>query len=289
MKDPRKSIMWSDDWFGPSEGDTNHGNGIVQGRYADWKIVQVPNFTVTNRSSPFGYLRSPWNNNKSPHLTRHRFSCGSQTTFEPRVWDVCANMPTYLAWYSCIDPTVHTWAHSFLGGIWNSARNTSRIECYVKNSVWVPNQYKGRCVLCPRGCTDEMTEKECECSISKENRCTLDHAGAPSSTYGDFADAWTSPNDPIFFPHHANVDRNLMLWQKKHHSKSPTYGFPAMHGPFPLGGLGHALHDVIAPCSPFPSRLIGASKPDFNITNDDLLKATDPLQPHGPLYTYLPA
>ena len=33
--------------------------------------------------------------------------------------------------------------------------------------------------------------------------------------YGDFADAWASPNDPIFFPHHANVDRALTRWHDR--------------------------------------------------------------------------
>ena len=42
-----------------------------------------------------------------------------------------------------------------------------------------------------------------------------------------FADAWTSPNDPIFFAHHANVDRSLMVWQRRHNGSAPTYGFPA--------------------------------------------------------------
>jgi len=46
------------------------------------------------------------------------------------------------------------------------------------------------------------------------------HSGAHSSiggdegrNEGDFKDVVTSPNDPIFWLHHANIDRNRHLWQ----------------------------------------------------------------------------
>ena len=45
---------------------------------------------------------------------------------------------------------------------------------------------------------------------------------------GDFEDPVTSPNDPLFFFHHANVDRSMRWWMLKNAAKRGTfYGFPA--------------------------------------------------------------
>jgi hypothetical protein len=99
----------------------------------------------------------------------------------------------------------------------------------------------------------------------------------PTPTYGDFADAWTSPNDPIFFAHHANVDRALMRWQRRHSTHAPTYGFPTSRGPLPYG---HALDDVLAPADPFTAAsLFGARSglaPAALLTNADVLRLTEP-------------
>ena len=49
----------------------------------------------------------------------------------------------------------------------------------------------------------------------------------------------TSPNDPVFFLHHCNVDRQWALWQKKH-PNSPY--LPKTGGP-----LGHNVNDLMYP------------------------------------------
>ena len=92
-------------------------------------------------------------------------------------------------------------------------------------------------------------------------------------TRGDFADAWTSPNDPIFFAHHANVDRSLMAWQRRHNGSAPTYGFPAER--LPLLPPGHALDDVIAPSDPFVVGDLFAGQGSALLTNRELLRLTD--------------
>ena len=43
---------------------------------------------------------------------------------------------------------------------------------------------------------------------------------------GDFQDPVTSPNDPIFMLHHANLDRNKMSWMSNNEDSSDYfYGF----------------------------------------------------------------
>ena len=95
---------------------------------------------------------------------------------------------------------------------------------------------------------------------------------------GDFWDGCTSPNDPVFWFHHPNVDRLFMEWQLLHANATAT---PLPHSGFPTAGHcpGHTLGDVIADTDPFVGALLGrdglaASLP---LTNADVLAATTPL------------
>ena len=51
----------------------------------------------------------------------------------------------------------------------------------------------------------------------------------------------TSPNDPIFFLHHCNIDRLLSLWQRQH----PLEGYHPTGAGGETGPLGHNLNDTL--------------------------------------------
>jgi hypothetical protein len=51
----------------------------------------------------------------------------------------------------------------------------------------------------------------------------------------------TSPNDPVFFLHHCNIDRLLSLWQRQH----PVEGYHPTGSGGETGPLGHNLNDVL--------------------------------------------
>jgi len=274
MEEPRKSEIWT--WFGSSEGDPNDGHAVKDGRFAHWR-VRGDARDISNYSNSYNLLRSPWNVNPSRHITRHRYSCGSETHFDAHIWKLCAQAPDYLAWYACIDPTVHTWAHSFLGGVWHTERNVSRVECFLTNAIGIPAAWGQGCLPCSSNCTDpRAAQQACRCERSDKLSCLPDKLLAKQApTYGDFADSWTSPNDPIFFFHHANVDRNLMEWQLRHRKQAPHYSFPTPSVPC----KGHGLYDITGPSWPFDGSLLGL---DQLLTNADLI-AIDGVA--GP-YTY---
>jgi hypothetical protein len=276
MREPRNSELWS--WFGSSEGDPNQGNAVLDGRFGHWKIHSKAT-DVSNLTNSYGVLRSPWNVNPSPYITRYRYSCGSETIFKTSIWEVCLKSPLYIGWYACIDPMVHSWAHSFIGGIWNAESNASRIICYVENALIVPEAWGRGCFKCDANCKQGDT---CSCNKSSEARCIEDkfYPGQKAPIYGDFADAWTSPNDPIFFFHHANVDRSLMTWQQTHQDQAPHYSFPSASVPC----QGHGLNDIIAPEVPFAGSLLGHVEEGRVLTNADLI-AADGLSDTS-LYTY---
>eukprot|EP00493_Phyllostaurus_siculus_P000222 UN00224 len=62
-------------------------------------------------------LRAPFNNNPSPYITRHDKSCDTITNIYLEAWELCLKPPNFLTYYACIEPTIHTMAHSWLGGI----------------------------------------------------------------------------------------------------------------------------------------------------------------------------
>jgi len=107
--------------------------------------------------------------------------------------------------------------------------------------------------------------------MSSKLSCSADRLllAREAPTYGDFADAWTSPNDPIFFFHHANLDRHLMTWQQRR-GVGPDYGFPRLAVPC----AGHGLDDIVAPgAAQFDSPLLGFPVEHGALTNKDLIQA----------------
>jgi len=81
---------------------------------------------------------------------------------------------------------------------------------------------------------DPSTESPEECGLcSKANKCVIKGqnitiTGTASGQYlfGDFLDVATSMNDPIFYGHHANLDRMLYIWQIKNYHLKPYYTYP---------------------------------------------------------------
>ena len=109
-----------------------------------------------------------------------------------------------------------------------------------------------------RGCASVPSFAAFHACIGREHRCL--HAaiagtsscvpssirgriGLPAGTVagGDYLDPAASVNDPIFFVHHANLDRKLLAWQTRHVDASAPDAYPRQAPP------GHRLGDVLGP------------------------------------------
>lgn len=86
------------------------------------------------------------------------------------------------------------------------------------------------------------------------------HAGIGSSL-GDMAPL-TSPNDPIFFMHHGEIDRLWWLWQQED-TATRTYDFAGLE----WGGANATLNDVLPMLGLAPDRKVS----DVMATNTSLL------------------
>jgi tyrosinase len=68
----------------------------------------------------------------------------------------------------------------------------------------------------------------------------------------------TSPNDPVFFLHHCNVDRIWAIWQAQQRQDNPD-GAPH-YAPLRDGPPGHNLHDVLKPWTQTVEDVLDISK-----------------------------
>lgn len=108
---------------------------------------------------------------------------------------------------------------------------------------------------------------------------------------GDFTDSGTSPNDPIFFFHHANTERSRMAWMEAHKDELEVYygyggnaDLTAGHGPAAHPGID--LGDVISALFPFTSEQLGLVGPTSDgLTHADILCW---LGPDSAPYEYAP-
>ena len=109
--------------------------------------------------------------------------------------------------------------------------------------------------------------------------------GMEGTSEGDFKDVATSPNDPLFMFHHANMDRSKMHWMHWNSAIADQYyGFPEENstavGPKAYEGTfyGINLFDVISDGWGFTAGDLGLShmdpssyQPDEMMTNADVL------------------
>ncbi|CAE7788610.1 melC2 [Symbiodinium sp. CCMP2456] len=110
---------------------------------------------------------------------------------------------------------------------------------------------------------------------------TEDHMGrwaaARAATAATSRTPVTSPNDPLFMFHHANVGRSMRWWMLKNAAKRSTfYGFPAAHAEGIRENTGsyylQNLLDVMSSTSGFTTADLGFSDASSGFqTNADLL------------------
>mmetsp|Transcript_33192 Transcript_33192/g.80043 ORF Transcript_33192/g.80043 Transcript_33192/m.80043 type:complete len:630 (-) Transcript_33192:268-2157(-) len=113
--------------------------------------------------------------------------------------------------------------------------------------------------------------------------------GKSGDDSGDFEDVASSPNDAIFFFHHADVDRNAYWWMHVNSDKRATaYGYPteAATGIGAYSGMtyyGQHLMDTMSDAWGFSAQDLGFSDSSDLQTNADVLCQ---LSPTTAVYTY---
>ena len=165
--------VWGDEWFG-SAGGAAHT--VEAGRFAFQTVTRDANATVRN---PYGYLRSPWNVNKSPYLTRvHKFC---ERSYPLDFWPSCATHhnltfdDAYDSWYTYVwqaSYAPHGPVHFMIGGYTNCGEVEARLgalsipeSALAKlqlNMINVPkNMWRSHFVEMPDFCSDDTPQNAC--------------------------------------------------------------------------------------------------------------------------------
>ncbi|KAJ1448305.1 hypothetical protein M885DRAFT_539598 [Pelagophyceae sp. CCMP2097] len=284
---PAESAVFSSKYFGAFVGDASKGFQVTNGRFGNWPVASG-NSTQTNWTNLHGFLRGPMSMNDAPTNTRNGGTmCGvPMGVGNASGWDRCLGFAAIKDFHYCLDFDVHGMAHFGVGGGW--PRFEAQVPIEKPTSLYEPPEcasfygmvgdvIEGRgkgsyrypltrgCLVCPDCDAKGLAAEECVCTCANADcSCPGLWSGDPSivetivdpervQVVGDMYDPISSPNDPLFFLHHANMDRYLSAWMHKHRDQSPFFNFPedpktepycsahlldgTLGGPFPFFGL----------------------------------------------------
>ena len=133
------------------------------------------------------------------------------------------------------------------------------------------------CMCNPRGNTDNNDGQVCEFAIDLD--AGLDSYELLDKEWmykiGDMADVTSSPNDPIFWVHHMNMDRYWMFWKLIHYDERDDY-----YGYYESGAsTGGNLDDIMNEIDPFIDIYYDESNTKLNnkgpYTARDIIDYTD--------------
>jgi len=181
------SEIFQPDWFGSADTDYHT---ITQGRFA-WKKIEQDCYTCVHNS--YGFMRSPWNNNASPFVTRWRTLAGVNS------WDLLGNLPgcsshhmalsnfnTWEMFAMRIQQVPHQNVHRILGGTFESEEVYENLGKFLEpddlamlrtRSGSIPKDlWRHGLMECPEHCHglhDVMAECRCTCGSDEEVRAKL--------------------------------------------------------------------------------------------------------------------
>merc|ERR1711998_442935 len=167
---------FNDDWFGPVEsGSDDHV--ITTGRWAYQSIMHNAQ-EWSGVYNPYGLLRSPWNTNPVPYITRSRYTYGVKdggwTTPDCLGFAEVANFDWIGDFFSALNGELHGPIHIMIGGQWDYESSSYNVSAAVHaidlkqmaDSFLLASKYLWRqgFLRCPESCAADTPISDCQCS-----------------------------------------------------------------------------------------------------------------------------
>lgn len=207
------SPVWGPSWFGRAAGVAAASaaglprDTVVEGRWAYQRVGHDYNSTTHN---PYGFLRAPWNLNRSPFLTRVGAVCGAVPALFSRnlalTWPTCSSHAditeqgtSYDAWYEYawkLAYVPHGPVHLMVGGYGGCGEafdrlapvlNATQLSALREAAVFLPkNLWRYGWAETPGYCAPDTPQADCalKCSFDLTNRNALQRFRRAQAPYG---------------------------------------------------------------------------------------------------------
>ncbi len=201
----RESVVFNESWFGGTKSQNASLNVIDAGAWA-WTGVLADARDFSNITNPYGILRSPWNANPHPYVTRadnvFGYQAAGYTTFPGcNEMHACFKHDRLSDMNECLNGYTHGPVHIMLGGQWNvGAEASATINDYHSNRLQLllfKVLWRMGYADCPTDCSSDA-QADCRCSCSKDKRGDLDLTEIMANVTGVFH--WVDAvSDRIFY------------------------------------------------------------------------------------------
>ena len=180
------SKIFNDDWFGPVANATTH-YVLSSGRWNHMPVLTNA-WDYSEIVSPYGYLRSPWNCNPNPFLSRSREVFGKK---DVAAYPDCSEFYTAFnssdigTLFSYFNGNLHGPMHIITGGIWgDDPKKEKDLNLWLEDEHHVtsykdllPNillmakfLWRQGYLTCPEFCSLDAGAENCACSCPENLR-----------------------------------------------------------------------------------------------------------------------
>ncbi|CAM9867117.1 unnamed protein product, partial [Ascophyllum nodosum] len=194
----RSSSVFADDWFGTA-APRNGLRTPNRGRFA-----YVPTMTDAREYSelynPYGLLRSPWNTDPNPVLTRHDYIFGYPNNRKPsgcKQYRDAVHQTSWMDLTQSLNAGAHGHIHELMGGAWSAdwhdfdERTSEIIFPFMHNIVpYMKFLWRSGHLECVESCAADVPWRDCQCTcanleaVSKMPSQVLEEAGLLNKSVG---------------------------------------------------------------------------------------------------------
>lgn len=169
-----ESDIFKDDWFG--DNSPNNADHVVDKGHFRFTKVMINARNFSEKTNPYGLLRSPWNTNPVPYLMRHNKTIG-ELADSYTVFPNCSDFAGYISngsvsladLNSAVNGQLHGPVHLMIGGHWGiNAHKDLWSKIWKKGYTTVGNTllyskflWRQGFITLPEFCSKDAPHKSC--------------------------------------------------------------------------------------------------------------------------------
>ncbi|CAM9678592.1 unnamed protein product [Ectocarpus sp. 12 AP-2014] len=169
-----QSLIFAADWFGDASPD-NSLHTVDKGRWAYLPVMKDATDFVHN---PYGLLRSPWNVDGTPFVTRFNLTNGEDKTdvVSCGMYQACFDSTNLANMNNCLNGGTHGPVHIKVGGEWNDPEEDLATKLGYTDAIPLMTKFLWRkgYLRTPESCTAEKD------GVGDSSTC---RAGCPAEVY----------------------------------------------------------------------------------------------------------